>query len=179
MENTMDSVLQELKDDRDIRALLYRYCRGIDRADVDMVRSVYLSESYDDHGTFKGSGYDFAAFAVEKLSRQYVATMHALHNCTVEVDGDKAAAETYFVAYQVTQKPGGGQQVLMFGGRYLDRLGREDGRWGIAYRQVVHDWTTTIDAAAWPAETIGVFNPSSRGDRKDPVYEFLSSTAAS
>jgi hypothetical protein len=175
----MDSALQALRDDHEIRTLLYRYCRGIDRADVNMVRSVYLAESYDDHGTFKGTGYDFALFAVEKLSKQYISTMHALHNCTIELDGDKAAAETYFVAYHVTQEPDRGQKVLIFGGRYLDRFGREDGRWGISYRQVVHDWTTTIDASAWPTETLGVFTPSSRGDRKDPVYEFLPSAAAS
>jgi hypothetical protein len=35
--------------EREIRAALARYCRGIDRMEAELVRSVYHPDAHDDH----------------------------------------------------------------------------------------------------------------------------------
>ena len=77
-----------------------------------------------------------------------LVTQHHLTNSTVELDGDRADAETYFVA--VHRRPGPPVSVGQFGGRYLDRLERRDGAWRINERVVVHDWSVReIVAPEW------------------------------
>ncbi|MEY3566868.1 MAG: hypothetical protein RLZ19_882, partial [Actinomycetota bacterium] len=37
-----------------IRDVVYRYARGVDRRDFDLVRSCYHPDATDDHGPFTG-----------------------------------------------------------------------------------------------------------------------------
>ena len=48
----MGYTLDELSSIAEIRNLQERYCRGIDRADADILRTVYWEDGYDEHGTF-------------------------------------------------------------------------------------------------------------------------------
>jgi hypothetical protein len=57
MENELESLRREvrrLRDHEEIRQLLYRYARGVDRADAGLIRSVYTAEGTDRHGPFDG-----------------------------------------------------------------------------------------------------------------------------
>ena len=65
----IDDALQRLLDEQAIRRLLVDYCRGVDRGDEALVASVYHPDATDDHGRFKGTGLDFAAYAVPRLTR--------------------------------------------------------------------------------------------------------------
>jgi hypothetical protein len=131
--------LQTLWAEREIRNTLVRYSRGIDRCDEALIRSVYHDDSYDDHGDFKGSGPEFAAWDVPLL-KQFEATMHDLGNVTLEVDGDSARAETYVVAYHVSRREET-RHLITVGARYLDQFERRDDEWKIARRLVVIDWS--------------------------------------
>ena len=42
-------LVAELADREAIRDCLYRYCRGVDRCDEQMLRSAYWEDAYDDH----------------------------------------------------------------------------------------------------------------------------------
>ena len=44
-----------LLDREAIREAMGRYCRGIDRLDVDLIRSAYHEDAFDDHGPFKNT----------------------------------------------------------------------------------------------------------------------------
>lgn len=44
--------LQTLLDERDIREVLLRYCRGVDRCDAALIASCYHEDSLDDHGNW-------------------------------------------------------------------------------------------------------------------------------
>ncbi len=135
------TAMQQTIDKQEIRDLLARYCRGIDRLDADLIASVYHEDAYDDHGTFKGSGKEFAKSVVVGLSR-FERTMHFLGNCLIDVDGDTANAETYCVAYHRTKAEDGPQKDFLAGVRYVDRIERRDGGpWLIANRVVVMEWT--------------------------------------
>lgn len=135
--------LQQLIDRAEIQDLWWRYCRGIDRGDVELIKSVYHEGATDNHGNglFTGTGQDFAEFIVPLLTGAYVCTQHQLSNMMLEVDGDTARGEVYFSAYHRADNADGTSTIETFGGRYLDKLERRDGRWGIVDRLVVHDWS--------------------------------------
>lgn len=138
----------------DIQDLLWRYCRGIDRCDVELVRSVYHPGATDDHGIFVGDAGEFADMVVPLLAQTYRCTQHQLSNMLIDIDGDRANAETYFTAYHrehdtpdsATTEP----RMVVFGGRYLDELERRDGRWGIVTRVVAHDWSDAYSLTLYP-----------------------------
>ncbi len=66
---------------------------------------------------------------------------HHLGQTLVKVDGDSAGAETYFVATMAFPNAGEGEEVHHLGGRYVDHLVREDGKWLIKERLTVRDWS--------------------------------------
>jgi hypothetical protein len=148
----MDPELSRLVAKDQIRDVLYQYCRGIDRCDEALVRSVYHPGASDDHGTFSGTGEAFAAWVVPMLLREFSATMHTLGNILVELDGDAAHVESYFHAYHRVPRPEGDRDLIV-GGRYVDRFERRAGVWKIAARTVVLDWRRTEPASrAWSSD---------------------------
>jgi hypothetical protein len=138
----------------EIRQVLYRYCRGVDRGDEAMLRSVYHPGATDDHGAWKGMGEDFAAYIVGSMDRQSPGSQHHLTNILIELEQDAANVESYFLALHPYQSPESGTEKMAFvGGRYLDRFERRNGAWRIAARQVVLDWTRSeLSGEAWQAE---------------------------
>jgi SnoaL-like domain len=53
MTKTVAQFRDELADREAIRDCLYRYSRGVDRCDEDMLRSVYWEDAFDDHVLFR------------------------------------------------------------------------------------------------------------------------------
>ena len=147
-----DARMRELVCKQEIREVLERYCRGIDRLDEELVRSVYHPDATDDHGTFKGRGVDFAGYAIVALREHAEATTHMLGQSLIEVDGDVAHAETYVLANH-SRRTRGELWLDTFAGRYVDRLERREGEWKIADRVVVHEWSKVEPVArTYPAE---------------------------
>lgn len=141
-----DAGLRRLTDRAEIHDVLMRYCRGVDRGDAELVRSAYHEGSWDDHGYWTGPGEEFGEFIVARLGEATLRTTHAVANELIELDGDSAHVETYVFAYlwkAVGDGGDGGESLDLFAGRYVDRFERRDGRWRIARRTVVHDWSCT------------------------------------
>ncbi|WP_082406251.1 nuclear transport factor 2 family protein [Microbacterium sp. No. 7] len=124
--------------------VLHLYCRGVDRCHVELIRACYHPDSFDDHGYWKGNGQDFAAFIAERLRRENAATSHRLSNTLIEIDGDRATAESYVQATLVRPDR---RIVDVVGARYLDVLvrGGEHG-WLIMRRVVALDWRYQVEA---------------------------------
>ncbi len=59
-----DVLLRRLVDESDIRAVLARYARGIDRFDMDMVRSCYHEDATDAHGHYNGDIEGFIEYSL-------------------------------------------------------------------------------------------------------------------
>ena len=76
--------LARVVDQQEIADVIYRYCRGIDRCDFDLVRSCYHPDAIDDHGDFRGGVDEFIAFVQQGLPR-FERTMHFIGNVLVEV----------------------------------------------------------------------------------------------
>ena len=138
----MDPRLQELWDHHQIRQLLATYCHGCDRVDEAEMASVYARESWDDHGANKADGKQFAHLILEQARRTTKVVSHQLGQSLIRVNGEKAAAETYFVATLIAERDGA-EAMTQLGGRYVDTLIREDGEWRIKERLCVRDWSST------------------------------------
>ena len=131
--------LETLLAHHEITQVIYRYARGIDRLDFDLVRSCYHPDAYDDHGTMKGDVDTFIEGCRRFLPR-FEATQHFMGNLLIEVDGDRARAETYTVAYHRKKNPDGTGKDDVWGIRYVDRFERRDDVWKIAHRVVAQEW---------------------------------------
>ena len=166
--------LRRLQDKDEIRDVVMRFCRGIDRLDEDLICSCFHADSYDNHGHFKGSGPEFAAFIVKALPQYSHHTTHSVANLLIELDGDdpdSAHSEAYVIAYLRRRDDKGAEWLDLFAGRYVDHFTRRDGEWRIARRIVVHDWSTSfaLGDVNFSLPTTGFVQ--GRRDREDLVYK--------
>jgi SnoaL-like domain len=168
MDTATAADIEELVAQQAIRAVLYRYCRGIDRRDFELVRSCYHPGATDDHGRFRGDVDGFIEYVSKTLVR-FERTMHNLGNILIERDGDIAKSEAYAVAYH--RLPATNELPLrdyVVGLRYLDRLEKRAGTWAISARICVIEWSR-MDEVGSPQDlsahyTMGVAGPA------DPLY---------
>lgn len=152
--------------EREITAVLHRYCRGIDRMDPDLIRSAYHEDAIDDHGdAFRGGVEDYIDWVLPVLRERFTSTMHTLTNITIEIEGDTAYAESYLIAYHVTSGTG---SLRVFGARYVDRLERRpEVGWRIFHRVLVPEWQ--VEQAGNFVPTPVATAPAAR-DRTDRSY---------
>jgi hypothetical protein len=151
---TDDMDLREIADRLAIHQVLMRYCRGVDRGDPELLASVYHEGAKDRHGPFviDDPRTQFAELVVPRLDALSTVAQHHVTNYIIELHGDTAAVESYFLAYQPTKLEDGREIKSAMGGRYLDRFERRDGRWAIADRTVVVDWSRAdVPGDPWPA----------------------------
>jgi len=161
----LDAELRALVDRQRIYEVLTRYCRGVDRGDVELIRSVYHPDAQDDHGMFKGLGVDFAPWIVEYL-RGWKQCQHFIGNFTCDLDSDVAHTETYCLSIG---DDGQGHNPAVYN-RYIDRFERRNGEWRIADRVVVLD-VTRVESSTPPFDDVPGWNFTwGRRDRGDLSY---------
>lgn len=155
------------RDEAEIRRVLYAYCRGVDRADSDILRSVYHPDAIDDHGSFRLTAPEAIERIVESV-RRTKSSQHHLTNILVQIEGDEASSESYANCQLLEESPDG-DRLRMLGLRYLDSFERRDGEWRIANRLVVHDWSVCLPSLeVWARAHL--LRQGSR-DRTDPLYQ--------
>lgn len=174
----MTSQIPEILDPRvagllakqDIRDVLYRYCRGVDRRDYDMIRSCYHPDATDNHGEdFIGDVDGFIAHVTAGLDR-FERTMHFLGNVLVEVDGDRARSEAYTVAHhRLPSREGRPLRDFLVGLRYVDDFEQRDGHWRIAHRVCAFEWSR-IDPVPERGYRFGPAHVLGRRDGDDIIY---------
>jgi hypothetical protein len=156
-----------------IRKVLERYCRGIDRVDVDLLNASYWDDSTCDYGIYVGPGAGFATAMAPGLAAAYTRTMHVLGQSNIEVEGALATSDTYFVAYHI-RPDGAGTCVDVAAGRYVDLLEERRNEWRIKDRTVVMEWTET--RTGLENANLGLDNfQRGRRDRSDLSYRSPSS----
>lgn len=159
--------LDELLQRRRIEDLILRYCRGIDRLDAEAVRDCYHPDGSDRHTGFFGRRDEFVAWVMAAV-RRFDGTMHLVGNHLSEVEGDRATAETYGLAFHWGTPAEDPRLNFVSAFRYADRLERRDGEWRILARTAVREWTRALDGAGWiPPEGEA---PGASRDAEDPVY---------
>jgi len=158
-----DERLQRLLDKEDIREVLLRYTRGIDRHDVEIMSGAYHADATDDHGTFNGSAAEFIQYANAVHADGFLAHHHYIGNQTIELDGACAYAETYYLA-SLRRKDGA---TVLVGGRYIDRLEHRDNGWAIVHRKALIEWAGDLVRSDF---TEGLVLDTGRWDRSDISY---------
>jgi hypothetical protein len=166
----MARTLEEIVARSEITDLLHRYTRGIDRGDWDLVRSCYHDDGFDDHGLVQGDPDEFVRY-VSEFFADILSTTHHLGNILITVIGDRAAAESYAVAWHRLRTEGGGLADLIVGGRYVDELEKRDEEWRILRRRFAYDWTR-MDPVNEQMQTTAAFIWGRR-DSSDISYEVL------
>ncbi|MEQ9661895.1 MAG: nuclear transport factor 2 family protein [Parasphingopyxis sp.] len=130
-----------ISDRLEIRDVLLRYCRGVDRGITSLIVGAYHDDAIDTHGTFKGSAEQFAALCVSNFDKPNLPAQHHLTNSLIELEGDRAAVETYFLAWRPQLNEVTGEaELVQIGGRYLDQFEKRADTWKISERVVVFDW---------------------------------------
>jgi hypothetical protein len=141
----MDPQIQELIDHHAIRTLLAEYCHACDRADGELMASVYAGEdSFDDHGLVRASGPEYAEKMTGLIRERSEVVSPILGQSLIKVDGDAASAETFFFALMRVTGADGAPCLNQLAGRFVDRLVRIDGRWKIKHRTAVRDTSITL-----------------------------------
>ena len=169
MTASRENALQDLLDKQEIREVVLRYCRGVDRGDADLIGSAYHSDAVDEHGSASFTGDTVGAGIVELTSSSRV-TMHHVTNQFIELLGpDHAASETYFTVWQTMDRDGQ-EHTLHALGRYIDRMERRTGEWRIAHRLVIVEFTRLLPP---PGDLLPSAPGLGRRDRSDPSYEAL------
>lgn len=134
----------ELADRLAIAETLARYCRGIDRCDAGLLAEVFTPDAHLDYGSGAAPIGETIAGLMAGLGAMRL-TQHTISNTVMRITGTTAMAETNCVALHIL--PGAdGESELVVGGRYLDRLVKQDGAWRIAERLYVMDWNRTQPA---------------------------------
>lgn len=158
----------------EIRDLSGTYMRGLDRLDIQLLRSVFFDDAELDYGFFKGGPDDFVAMCHGAL-KDHEANQHLIGQINIELEGETAFGEVYFQAFHRVITDGQARD-LVIAGRYVDRYECRDGTWKIAFRSELNDWSTDLPAS----DTYFERQPASlRGARKpdDGVYRIPGKTA--
>ncbi len=143
---TNESAIQTLIDKAEIRDVLSRYCRGLDRMDKEMAYGVWhpgATAFYD--GIYEGTGRGFIDW-VWQAHAAMDRHSHQITNVLIEIHGDRAISEAYVTVVLWTQQGADGRQKELVGrGRYLDRFARKNGRWAIEHRTHLLDMSSEYD----------------------------------
>lgn len=153
-------------DREQIHRVVLQYCRGIDRLDMELVRAAYHPGGVDHHTGFDGTVDEYIEWVSAAL-RRLDGTMHIVGNHLVELHGDAAVAETYGTAVHWGEPGDDPLRNFTSGFRYVDLMSYAHGRWAIAERWAVREWTRSDAGRLLPKEGEG---PAGGRDGDDPLY---------
>jgi ketosteroid isomerase-like protein len=168
LDEDLVAFVRQAKDRQEILDCLLRYTRGVDRHDKALMLSAYHPDAIDQHGVAEGVAEQFCDWAIGWHGEFQTKHQHIIANHTVDLDGDTAHAETYYLFWGENRQ---GPPSLCFG-RYLDRLEKRGGRWGIAHRVCINEKIGHFIEAQLPEEFVRAAastGPSTR-DRSDLSY---------
>jgi hypothetical protein len=170
MDAKLEARLREVADREEIRQVLMRYARGLDRVDHALARSCYWDDAIEDHGLFIGPPDDFIRWA-DSTTLMFESTQHGILNHFCDLQGEDAYCETYFLFTGLAKSP----PHLLSTGRYIDHFQRRNGEWRIANRVAIVEGKlalTDFDFAKGSPQAYGPDEicPATR-DRNDVSYQ--------
>lgn len=154
-----------------IKDCIYRYARGIDRADEAALLSSYWPDAHDSHGAYDGPVSGFFA-RVRQVWASGARNIHHVTNILIEFQGDyEAQVESYFLAWQRSVGPDQVERQVMLSGRYCDLFEKRGAEWRVARRTVVYDWVDPQQPPeASEAQRFGQRQPIGGAFPDDPLY---------
>jgi hypothetical protein len=150
--------------------VLALHSRGVDRGDANLLGAAYHPGATVDYGFFTGPADQFVTI-LAGAQKAGPPSLHRTANSEIRVTRDRAASESYVVAYVEDAET----QRLVFG-RYLDRLECRNGDWRLTHRQYVMDGNTnrpTTIARGDPPVSHAHFVPEGAKGASDPGRAML------
>jgi hypothetical protein len=138
------SKIQYLIDRQEIQDCVYRYTRGLDRHDDEILASTFHPDAIDNHGSWVGQRDEFVRWANYQCHSHLSGHMHHITSHTCSIDGETADSETYVI---FVHRYKDGKTVHVAGGRYLDQFEKRDGEWRISVRRLVVDYRYLADGS--------------------------------
>ncbi|MHB8465373.1 MAG: nuclear transport factor 2 family protein [Acidimicrobiales bacterium] len=176
-----EAIVEELWAREQIRDCLYRYSRGVDRRDLDLVRSCYHPDATDAHGAYNGDLEGFLEFVRQSTGTDspFGIMQHVITNVLIERTGPVAHVESYLYNPITPRDPSGNTPDVLIGGRFIDRFECRDGHWAIAERRLVFDYSSSrpTTPGVWELPDFQQLNPRpgdvlrGRPNRTDPLYD--------
>ncbi|WP_197687505.1 nuclear transport factor 2 family protein [Mycobacterium sp. MS1601] len=134
-------------DRAEILDVLTRYTRGLDRVEMDLVRSAFHDDAWVEfpEDVYRGPATGFCNFLAKEMTL-FVRTRHHLGNILIEFEGDVAFVETYLNAdHEATSYHKWNGAFVTLWARYTDRFEKRNGVWKIAHRTLLIDWMRKDD----------------------------------
>jgi SnoaL-like domain len=159
-----------------IRDLVLQLCRALDRGDMVLARDLYECDALDEHGINPTKTAQEFVDLVEPMLAGLTVVQHNITNHLIRVTGpDSAEGEAYVIAYHRGENDDVAN-LLIIGGRYLDRYSKREGQWKIAHRKCTLEWAHEMAVAA-KVDYENLITDGSvaagRKDAQDPSYAFF------
>jgi hypothetical protein len=152
----------------ELQQLVNAYCRAVDRADYEALRSLYHPDATDSHGSFSTGGVEQFIAQLQAAEPYVLVSQHNITTTNFVIEGDfeggMARGEIYCLVFHTFTGPKGDSTDdidVIIGGRYLDNYTKHDGRWKFSQRTIVADWAYQND----PSE-VNFGHPSTRGSMR-------------
>ncbi len=132
--------VQVLVDRDEIHDVMLRYADGVDRRDMDQVRSCFAP---DLEVVDWGGGFPDREAMITYISGVAIfhTTMHMFGNEFIAVDGDCGHVDLYaMLTHHRDDGAGVTHELNVSGARYVETLARRDGRWVITRRGGEPQW---------------------------------------
>ena len=127
--------------------LTSKYCRGLDRIDEGLLRSVFWQEAEVDIGIFSGSIVDFMPFIIETLNSS-IRGSHSVSNFLFEIDNNFAVGEIYVHGVSSFFNEENVEIDGHVGGRYLTQYEKREEEWRMIKLTFIMDWNMNIESSA-------------------------------
>jgi SnoaL-like domain len=145
----------------ELHQLVNAYCRAVDRADYDALRSLYHPDATDSHGSFSTGGVEQFIAQLQAAEPYVRVSQHNITTTNFVIEGDieaeTAHGEIYCLVFHTFAGPEHDIDVVI-GGRYLDEYTKHGDRWKFSRRTIVADWAYQND----PSQ-VNFGHPSTRG----------------
>lgn len=168
MASDREQRLALMLDKHEIRECMERFSRGMDRSDREIYLSAFWPDAETAAGPFVGSASDCWDWAVPMHEEGQILTHHALLQTNIEIEGDTAHAETYYLFVARNRD----ESLVTAGGRYIDRVERRDDEWRIALRTNIIEWAGLPPAIPPPFADVPdiAVNGVTARSHEDPSY---------
>ena len=110
----MNEELERVIAKSEIYDLSCKYMRGLDRLDIELLKSVFHDGAWCDYGFTKSDAPTFAQFCMDAL-KEHHANHHMIGNVLIEFgdNENEAFGEVYFQAYHKVDEDGQTNDVFI------------------------------------------------------------------
>src|SRR5258708_37161056 len=104
----------------ELHQLVTAYCRAVDRADYEALRSLYHPDATDSHGSFSTGGVEQFIGQLEAAEPYVLVSQHNITTTNFVVEGDTGRGEGYCLGFHTFAGPKHDIDLIT-GGPYLGR----------------------------------------------------------